>query len=109
MITFHGSAVDNLAYVAENQVILAGIVKQLEAAGDRVAVKYGATVKDYRLPGGQATEHAQVVLTSGEEIRAKLLVITAVCLVIEQELYLTPTRNTFEYYTSLVLPSSNFF
>ena len=87
MITFNGSTLDNLAYVAENQVILAGIVKQLEAAGDRVAVKYGATVKDYQLPGGHSpnTEQAgdgcaHVMLTSGEEIRAKLLVTHTVSL-----------------------------
>ena len=85
IITFNHDSLENLAYVAENNVILAGILKQLDAAGDRVHVKYGATVKDYKLPGGQSfdteqSKYACVQLESGEEIRAKLMVGETWCL-----------------------------
>lgn len=82
MITFHEdlSTQKPLAYIAENDVILSGIVKQLQNINnDNVQVQYNARVKGYKLPEtaqSQNTDNqwAQVILNDGQVLRTKLLV-----------------------------------
>lgn len=82
LITFHKDQSvkeDPLAYIAENDVILAGIAQRLDAMGsDVVQVKYSACVKSYRLTSLNAKEPwVEVNMEDGQTLRAKLLVRTA--------------------------------
>ena len=73
---------ENLAYVAENDVILKGITEQLEKLSDRIDVKYDSHVDSYQLSPSvagtskhaEASRFAQLTLKSGETLQAKLLV-----------------------------------
>lgn len=81
MIVFENDSMDkDLAYIAENDVILAAINDQLEKVkGQNVEVRFCTKVKGYNLPdylsptsGGSSW--AEVLLENGEVLRSKLVV-----------------------------------
>jgi ubiquinone biosynthesis monooxygenase Coq6 len=77
MITFHKDQLmeDPLAYIAENDVILSGIVQRLETLGSNVVqVKYNARVKSYKLPSTTKQPWVEINTDDGQTFRAKLLI-----------------------------------
>ena len=89
MITFHEDAMSDLplAYIAENDIILAGIAQRLaEMKSDVVRVRYNARVKGYTFPessstytsqstgDSRASPWVQVHLEDGETVSTRLLV-----------------------------------
>ncbi|KAK2146066.1 hypothetical protein LSH36_635g01022 [Paralvinella palmiformis] len=82
IITFsQDQLTDNLAYIVENDVILAAVMQQLEKVKDRVEVKHNAVVKKYFLSdaghstGDDDKRHlARVVLDDGTILTTDLLI-----------------------------------
>jgi len=79
MIAFDQDSMEqDLAYIAENDVILAAIADQLEKVkGENVEVKYKTKVKSYKLPGmsaGGSSNWTEVMLESGDVLSSKLIV-----------------------------------
>lgn len=69
---------DEMAYIVENDIIVAALTKQLDSLSDNVQVKYRSKVVKYTWPMPyRATESipwVQVTLASGEVIQTKLLI-----------------------------------
>ncbi|XP_072313318.1 ubiquinone biosynthesis monooxygenase COQ6, mitochondrial [Eucyclogobius newberryi] len=69
---------DEMAYIVENDVIVAALTKQLDSLPDNVQVKYRSKVVKYTWPmPHQAAEFVpwvQVTLASGETLQTKLLI-----------------------------------
>lgn len=79
MIAFDQDSMEqDLAYIAENDVILAAITDQLEKVkGENVEVKYETKVKSYKLPRMSTSRNsnwAEVVLENGDVLNSKLIV-----------------------------------
>jgi len=79
LITFNQEDMnENLATMAENDVIQAAIFKALTAMGDRVEVRYDSKVASYTLPGKEEDSIKQpycvLRLQDGSEINTKLLI-----------------------------------
>lgn len=69
---------DEMAYIVENDIIVAALTKQLDTLSDNVRVKYRSRVVKYTWPmSHQAADSipwVQVTLASGETLQAKLLI-----------------------------------
>ncbi|KAJ0009046.1 hypothetical protein NQD34_016461 [Periophthalmus magnuspinnatus] len=69
---------DEMAYIVENDVVVAALTKQLDSLSDNVQVKYRSKVVKYTWPmPHQAVESipwVQVTLASGETLQTKLLI-----------------------------------
>ncbi|XP_076017847.1 ubiquinone biosynthesis monooxygenase COQ6, mitochondrial [Genypterus blacodes] len=69
---------DEMAYIVENDIIVAALTKQLDALDGSVQVRYRSRVVKYTWPTSyQSTESipwVQVTLDSGEKLQAKLLI-----------------------------------
>ncbi|XP_071376973.1 ubiquinone biosynthesis monooxygenase COQ6, mitochondrial isoform X2 [Centroberyx affinis] len=69
---------DEMAYIVENDIIVAALTKQLDSLSDNVQVKYRSKVVKYTWPmSHQAADSipwVQVTLASGETLQAKLLI-----------------------------------
>lgn len=69
---------DEMAYIVENDVVVAALTKQLDSLSDNVQVKYKSKVVKYRWPmPHQAVDSipwVQVALASGETLQTKLLI-----------------------------------
>jgi len=67
-----------LAYVAENDVILEAITRRLDAVKDRVEVLYGTKAETIRIPGADSSldsnSWVEITLNNGQTLRSKLLV-----------------------------------
>lgn len=67
-----------LAYVAENDVILEAITRRLDAVKDRVDVMYGTKAETIRVPGVdksiESNSWVEIVLNNGQTLKTKLLV-----------------------------------
>lgn len=84
MITFNQDSMeDDLAYIAENDVILTAITEQLEHLKDsNVEIRYQTNVKSYKLPASNSeavdqlnpANWAQVHLGNGQILSCKLLI-----------------------------------
>lgn len=69
---------DEMAYIVENDVVVAALTKQLDGLSDNVQVKYKSKVVKYKWPmPHQAVDSipwVQVALASGETLQTKLLI-----------------------------------
>ncbi|XP_020775300.1 ubiquinone biosynthesis monooxygenase COQ6, mitochondrial [Boleophthalmus pectinirostris] len=69
---------DEMAYIVENDVVVAALTKQLDSLADNVQVKYRSKVVKYTWPmPHQAVDSipwVQVTLASGETLQTKLLI-----------------------------------
>ncbi|KAM3594595.1 uncharacterized protein V6R79_010523 [Siganus canaliculatus] len=69
---------DEMAYIVENDIVVAALTKQLDSLSDNVQVKYRSKVVKYTWPmPHQATESipwVRVTLASGETVQTKLLI-----------------------------------
>ncbi|XP_005111749.1 ubiquinone biosynthesis monooxygenase COQ6, mitochondrial [Aplysia californica] len=79
LITFNNpDMTDSLAYIVENDVILAGIMRALKAQGNRVEIRYGTKVETFSLPGKEEDNiklpYVGLQLSDGSELRTKLLI-----------------------------------
>ena len=86
MLTFHKDMTTDkpLAFIAENDVILSGIVRRLQSMNsDVVQVRYNSKVKGYKLPSATADtkkdteadlQWAQVIMDDGQILQTRLLV-----------------------------------
>jgi len=80
MISFNqDNMTESLSTMAENDIILAGIMHALSALGNRVEVRYNTKVEQFRLPGGQDEDDVKLpyvglTLNDGSELRTKLLI-----------------------------------
>lgn len=67
-----------LAYVAENDVILEAITRRLDAVKDRVDVMYGTKAETIHVPGVdksiESNSWVEIVLNNGQTLKTKLLV-----------------------------------
>lgn len=67
-----------LAYVAENDVILEAITRRLDAVKDRVNVMYQTKAEKIRIPGVdsslQSNSWVEISLNNGKTLKTKLLV-----------------------------------
>lgn len=71
--------IDSLAYIVENDVILAAIMKALKAMKDRVEVRYETKAVSFsNISGENSTEsrfpYIEMTLSDGSTIKTKLLV-----------------------------------
>ncbi|KAF7201877.1 ubiquinone biosynthesis monooxygenase COQ6, mitochondrial [Nothobranchius furzeri] len=79
LITFDKEdLLDEMAYIVENDIIVAAITKQLDTLPDNVQVKYRSKVVKYTWPVFHRTADAvpwvQVTLASGQTLQTKLLI-----------------------------------
>lgn len=69
---------DEMAYIVENDVIVAALTKQLDSLSENVQVKYKSKVVKYTWPmphhSGNAIPWVRVALASGETLQTKLLI-----------------------------------
>uniref|UniRef100_A0A7N8YPC5 Ubiquinone biosynthesis monooxygenase COQ6, mitochondrial n=1 Tax=Mastacembelus armatus TaxID=205130 RepID=A0A7N8YPC5_9TELE len=69
---------DEMAYIVENDIVVAALTKQLDSLSDNVQVKYRSKVVQYTWPMSHlATDSipwVQVTLASGETLQTKLLI-----------------------------------
>uniref|UniRef100_A0A667XEE9 Ubiquinone biosynthesis monooxygenase COQ6, mitochondrial n=1 Tax=Myripristis murdjan TaxID=586833 RepID=A0A667XEE9_9TELE len=69
---------DEMAYIVENDIIVAALTKQLDSLSDNVQVKYRSKVVKYTWPmsyqAADSIPWVQVTLDSGETLQAKLLI-----------------------------------
>ncbi|XP_046905097.1 ubiquinone biosynthesis monooxygenase COQ6, mitochondrial [Hypomesus transpacificus] len=69
---------DEMAYIVENDIIVAALTKQLESLQDNVKVHYGTKVVKYSWPRSHQVQDSipwvQVTLANGETLQTKLLV-----------------------------------
>uniref|UniRef100_A0A3B5A032 Ubiquinone biosynthesis monooxygenase COQ6, mitochondrial n=1 Tax=Stegastes partitus TaxID=144197 RepID=A0A3B5A032_9TELE len=69
---------DEMAYIVENDIIVAAITKQLEGLSDNVQVKYRSKVVKYTWPmphqAADSIPWVQVTLANGETLQTKLLI-----------------------------------
>ncbi|KAM6912557.1 ubiquinone biosynthesis monooxygenase COQ6, mitochondrial [Xenentodon cancila] len=68
---------DEMAYIVENDIVVAAITKQLDTLTDNVQVKYRSKVVKYAWPmphhAAEAIPWVQVTLANGETLQTKLL------------------------------------
>ncbi|XP_050404132.1 ubiquinone biosynthesis monooxygenase COQ6, mitochondrial [Patella vulgata] len=80
LITFNNEDLnDDLAYIVENDVILAAIMNRLNAAGDNVEIHYSTSATSYKFPGeiddeGNKESWLTVNLSNGQSLRTDLLI-----------------------------------
>ncbi|KAM9340819.1 ubiquinone biosynthesis monooxygenase COQ6, mitochondrial [Symphorus nematophorus] len=79
LITFDKDSVeDEVAYIVENDIVVAALTKQLDSLSDNVQVKYRSKVVNYVWPmphqAAESIPWVQVTLASGETIQTKLLI-----------------------------------
>ncbi len=79
MITFSNDDMsEDLACLVENDVILEGILRQLEPLESQIEIRHNSLVKQYKLPqnnrSSSNTRWAQVILNNGDHVQARLLV-----------------------------------
>ncbi|XP_061700563.1 ubiquinone biosynthesis monooxygenase COQ6, mitochondrial [Syngnathoides biaculeatus] len=79
LITFDKDNLEEeMAYIVENDVVVAALTKQLESLSDNVQVKYRSKVVKYTWPMPHRAVHSmpwvQVRLASGEILQTKLLI-----------------------------------
>nr|XP_046268622.1 ubiquinone biosynthesis monooxygenase COQ6, mitochondrial isoform X1 [Scatophagus argus] len=69
---------DEMAYIVENDIVVAALTKQLDSLSDNVQVKYRSKVVKYDWPkphqAAEAIPWVQVTLASGETVQTKLLI-----------------------------------
>lgn len=69
---------DEMAYIVENDIVVAALTKQLESLSDNVQVKYRSKVVKYAWPmphqAAGSIPWVQVTLASGETVQTKLLI-----------------------------------
>ncbi|XP_062253308.1 ubiquinone biosynthesis monooxygenase COQ6, mitochondrial [Platichthys flesus] len=69
---------DEMAYIVENDIVVAALTKQLDSLSDNVQVKYRSKVVKYKWPMPQPAAESipwvQVKLANGETLQAKLLI-----------------------------------
>ncbi|XP_076604280.1 ubiquinone biosynthesis monooxygenase COQ6, mitochondrial isoform X1 [Chaetodon auriga] len=69
---------DEMAYIVENDIVVAALTKQLDSLSDNVQVKYRSKVVKYTWPMSHQAAHSipwvQVTLASGETVQTKLLI-----------------------------------
>lgn len=69
---------DEMAYIVENDIVVAALTKQLDSLSDNVQVKYRSKVVKYSWPMPHHAAHSvpwvRVTLASGETIQTKLLI-----------------------------------
>jgi 2-polyprenyl-6-methoxyphenol hydroxylase-like FAD-dependent oxidoreductase len=69
---------DELAYVAENDVIQEALTRRLDTLQDRVEVMYKTRVDDIKIPGVSkdmdTNAWVKLVLNNGQTLKTKLLV-----------------------------------
>lgn len=69
---------DEMAYIVENDVVVAALTKQLDSLSDNVQVKYRSKVVKYAWPmlhqAADSIPWVQVMLANGETIQTKLLI-----------------------------------
>lgn len=69
---------DEMAYIVENDIIVAALTKQLDTLSDNVQVKYRSKVVKYTWPmsyqAADSIPWVQITLASGETLQAKLLI-----------------------------------
>ena len=69
---------EDLACLVENDVILEGIMRQLETLENNLEIRHNSLVKAYELPqnnqSSSSSRWAQVKLNNGDNIQARLLV-----------------------------------
>uniref|UniRef100_A0A8C9Y863 Ubiquinone biosynthesis monooxygenase COQ6, mitochondrial n=1 Tax=Sander lucioperca TaxID=283035 RepID=A0A8C9Y863_SANLU len=69
---------DEMAYIVENDIIVAALTKQLDSLSDNVQVKYRSKVVKYAWPlphqAADAIPWVKVTLASGETVQTKLLI-----------------------------------
>uniref|UniRef100_A0A673AR78 Ubiquinone biosynthesis monooxygenase COQ6, mitochondrial n=1 Tax=Sphaeramia orbicularis TaxID=375764 RepID=A0A673AR78_9TELE len=69
---------DEMAYIVENDVVVAALTKQLDSLSDNVQVKYRSKVVKYTWPmphqAADSIPWVQVTLASGETLQTKLLI-----------------------------------
>jgi ubiquinone biosynthesis monooxygenase Coq6 len=76
MITFsHDGMVEDIAYIVENDVLLAAVNRQIQELTGNLTVIHGAKIKGYNLPqcSGPASD-VQVHLENGSSYICSLLV-----------------------------------
>ncbi|KAI8784546.1 ubiquinone biosynthesis monooxygenase COQ6 mitochondrial [Biomphalaria glabrata] len=80
MITFNNDDMtEALAYIVENDIILAGIMKALKSFKDRVEVRYQAKATSYSNIDSQSVSstklpYVEMTLNDGSKLRTKLLI-----------------------------------
>ncbi|XP_051942570.1 ubiquinone biosynthesis monooxygenase COQ6, mitochondrial isoform X2 [Hippocampus zosterae] len=79
LITFDKDNLEEvMAYIVENDVVVAALTKQLDSLSDHVQVKYRSKVVKYIWPAAhqavRSVPWVQVVLASGETLQTKLLI-----------------------------------
>lgn len=79
LITFNQDDMSHeLAYVAENDIILEAITRRLDAVKDRVDVMYQTKAETIRVPGVdsslQSNAWVEITLNNGQTLKTKLLV-----------------------------------
>lgn len=69
---------DEMAYIVENDIVVAALTKQLDSLSDNVQVKYRSKVVKYTWPmphhAADSVPWVRVTLASGETIQTKLLI-----------------------------------
>uniref|UniRef100_A0A8D3CJ81 Ubiquinone biosynthesis monooxygenase COQ6, mitochondrial n=1 Tax=Scophthalmus maximus TaxID=52904 RepID=A0A8D3CJ81_SCOMX len=69
---------DEMAYIVENDIVVAALTKQLDGLSDNVQVKYRSKVVKYTWPmphqAADSVPWVQVTLASGETLQTKLLI-----------------------------------
>merc|ERR1712241_1365018 len=79
MITFNNpNMTESLAYLVENDIILAGIMRALNSLGNRVEIRYNTKVEEFSIPGKEADgvklPYVGLKLNDGSVLRTKLLI-----------------------------------
>lgn len=67
---------DEMAYIVENDIVVAALTKQLDGLSDNVKVKYRSKVVKYTwpMPHHDSVPWVQVTLANGETLQTKLLI-----------------------------------
>lgn len=69
---------DEMAYIVENDIVVAALTKQLDSLSDNVQVKYRSKVVKYSWPmphhAADSVPWVRVTLASGETVQTKLLI-----------------------------------
>ncbi|XP_070776366.1 ubiquinone biosynthesis monooxygenase COQ6, mitochondrial isoform X3 [Enoplosus armatus] len=79
LITFDKeNLLDEMAYIVENDIVVAALTKRLDSLSDNVQVKYRSKVVKYAWPmphqAADSIPWVQVTLASGETVQTKLLI-----------------------------------
>ena len=82
LITFDKDNLNsNLAYIVENDTIMAGLTAVLSEVQDRIEVRYGSRVRKYNLPNSSQSQSetekcylTEIELDDGNTVSARLVV-----------------------------------